>query len=619
MTKEWIIQPPWQDCKQAAARWRVPPLVAQILHNRGLGIDDNVGDFLAPSLSSLIPPAGLPGAVTAARAIAESIGRGDRIVLYGDYDVDGLTGLAALWHVLRAAGGDLSFYVPHRLEEGYGVNTQAIRSLIDDGARTIITVDCGITALEAAGIAQQAGVRFIVTDHHQAGDALPENALIVHPTIGGARRDSRTSTTTVGGARRDSRTSNHPTVGGGGSDSFTSTNEHLCGAGVAFKLGWAVAQVLSGAEKVSEKYRTLLHDTLAFAALGTIADVVPLVGENRIIARYGLRLLATTPFVGLRVLIESAGLDSGKLDGYDVGFKLAPRLNAAGRMGHARLALDLLTRADETRSREIALYLEEQNRARQAVERRITKQAIEQVERLGIADDAHRAIVLADENWHAGVIGIVAARLVDRYHRPAVVISLEKGKGQGSARSIANFDLFQGLASCADHLLEFGGHAMAAGLKIEPHRIPRFSEAFIEVANNTLTAADLRAKLRIDAEVELAALDFPTTEALLGLGPFGVGNPSPRLATDWVELADEPRCVGKSGDHVQAVFRDAGTGGQAASGTRAVLRAIAFGQADRMEQLKKHRRCRLAFKPIINDFNGRRTVEMQVLDFRFPE
>ena len=584
LSKEWIISPPWEQCDAVAARWRVPPLVAQVLYNRGLDGTDRPTDFLDPRLRNLHLPRELPGAAAAAKAIVQAIRRDQSIVLYGDYDVDGMTGVAILWHLLSIAGARVSFYVPHRLAEGYGLNCNALRTLVADGTDLIVSVDCGVTAVDAARVVREAGATLIITDHHQPGPALPQDTIIVHPSVGGS----------------------YP-------------NEHLCGAGVAFKLAWAIAQVLSnsvpqppgltGAQKVTDTYRKFLHEALALAALGTVADVVPLVGENRIIARHGLALLPATPFVGLRVLMESAGLRGTKVDGHDVGFKLAPRLNAAGRMGHARLAVELLTRATEDRAREIALYLEEQNRARQTTERRITKQACDMVQRRGMDGDACRAIVLAGEGWHAGVIGIVASRLVDRYHRPAVLIALEDGHGQGSARSVPSFDLHQALGRCASHLTEFGGHAMAAGLKIRTEQVPPFTEAFTDVANNALTGADLRETLRIDAQVPLSCLDLPTVEALTGLGPFGTGNPRPRLATDWVELAAEPRLVGSSGRHLQAVFSQGG----------AVMKAIAFGQSGVIDELKQRRRCQVAFAPMINEFNGRRNVEMQVVDFQFPD
>ncbi len=575
MAKEWIVAAPWERCAEMAGRWDVAPILAQLLHNRGLTEHDIPDTFLSPSLGDLHPPELLPGARKAASLLAEAVRTGRRIILYGDYDVDGITGVAILWKTLHLAGADVGCYVPHRLDEGYGLNGEAIRQLAEDGARTIVSVDCGITAAEVARTAADIGVQLIITDHHHPQDVLPEAAAaIVHPTVGGE----------------------YP-------------NRDLCGAGVAFKLAWALAQELGGAPNVPPEYRELLLEVLPMAALGTVADVVPLVGENRIIARHGLARLKTVKDLGLQALIESAGLSGKNIGAYEVGFRLAPRLNAAGRMGHARLAVELLTRANEDRAREIALYLEDHNRARRAKERQMVTQACEMVEARGMGSEARRGIVLASEGWHAGVIGIVASRLVDRYLRPTVLIALGNGLGQGSARSVLHFDMNDALAACRAHLVSFGGHAMAAGLKIEPDQVSAFAEAFIEQANNTLTPADLLPKLRLDAEIKLGDLDLRTVESIEQLGPFGQGNAKPRLCTDWVDLAGEPRCVGQHGEHLSAQFRQSGC----------VLRSIGFGLAGEAENLKRHRRCRVAFEPMINEFQDRRTVEMRTLDFQFPE
>ena len=573
MAKEWIVAPPWEQRREASVRWDVPPLVAQLLCNRGIDLDGDPHAFLAPRMADLHPPEMLGGAKQAAALLAEAVRRGKRIVLYGDYDVDGITGVGILWHLLRAAGADVGYYVPHRLEEGYGLNLEAVRKLSDDGAQVLVSVDCGITAVEAADVAASLKLELIITDHHAPQERVPQAAAIVHPTVNGE----------------------YP-------------NPHLCGAGVAFKLAWAVAQELSGADKVTAEYRELLLDMLPLAALGTIADVVSLSGENRIIARHGLARLKNTKQVGLLALLDSAGLTGKPIGDYEVGFRLAPRLNAAGRMGHALLAIEMLTRADAGRAKEIAIYLEEHNRARQAKERKIVAQAREMVEAKGMHTDACRGIVLAAEGWHAGVIGIVAARLVDHYHRPTVLIALGNGLGQGSARSVPHFPMHEALAACSEYLETYGGHAMAAGLKIKPDQVDDFTEAFIEQANNTLTGADLLPKLRLDADVSLAELDVRTVQAVEGLGPFGIDNPKPRLCTDWVELAVEPRCVGKNREHLQATFTQDG----------ATLRSIAFGQAAAADDLKQHRRCRVAFEPVINEYQGRRTAEMRVLDFQFP-
>src|SRR3990172_5833668 len=573
MAKLWMISAPSPDCEALASRLRIPSAIAQVLINRGLSLDGTGEAFLLPQLKDLHPPQLLPGAPEAASLIVDAMHAKTKIVLYGDYDVDGTTGVAILWHMLRQAGAEVTFYVPHRIDEGYGLNLEAVKRLVEDGAGMVVSVDCGITAVDIAKVLKDSGVTLIITDHHAPHGELPDAAVIGHPSVGG-----------------------------------TSPNPHLSGAGVAFKLAWAIAQRLSGGERVTPEFRELLRELLPLAAMGTIADVVPLVGENRIIARHGLNALPNSSLPGLRLLIESAGLSNGKISGYDVGFKLAPLINAAGRMGHARLAVELFTRADADRAREIALYLEEHNRSRQATERQIAKQAYEMIEKGNLASDARRAIVLASPGWHAGVIGIVAARVVGRYHRPTVMIALNNGEVQGSARGIQHFDLADALSSCSRHLLAYGGHAMAAGLRIAADRVEAFTEAFVAEANNRLTGDDLVDKLRLDAQLPLKELTLPTAEAIVGLGPFGIGNPKPKFATDWVDLAYEPRCVGANLDHLQASFQQ--------NGTR--IKGIGFGLGGMIEDLKQHRRCRVAFEPIINDFNGRRRVEMQILDLQFP-
>lgn len=574
MKKEWIIAPAWGGRQEAAARFGTSPLIAQLLHNRGIDDPAAARGFLNPQLKDLHPPEQMPGAMDAARLLADAVRENQKITIYGDYDVDGITGTAVLWHALTALGANVDFYVPHRLEEGYGLNPDAVAKLADDGTEMIVSVDCGVTAVDAARVARQRNVRLLITDHHTPPAELPEADAIVHPAIG----------------------QGHPFP-------------HSCGASVAFKLAWALGLCISDSDRVSAELREVLVEAVGLVALGTIADVVPLVGENRILSRYGLAGLKASKIAGIIALIESAKLENERLDAYHAGFLLGPRLNAAGRMGHARLAVELMTRATPDRAREIAIYLDSQNRSRQTLERKIFKQACEMVSATRMDADGCRAIVLAHEEWHAGVVGIVASRLTERFGKPAVMISLENGVGQGSGRSVRHFDLYQALSECSNHLVSFGGHAMAAGLRIESHQVPVFTEAFIARANQTLTAVDLQPTLRLDSEVRLAELTEPVVESILTLGPFGVGNPKPKFATGWVDLVGSPRAVGKDSDHLQFTVNDNGC-------TR---KAIAFGQASHAAALTDARRCRLAFEPIVNEFNGRRNVELQILDLDVPE
>ncbi|MBI4581136.1 MAG: single-stranded-DNA-specific exonuclease RecJ, partial [Planctomycetes bacterium] len=474
---------------------------------------------------------------------------------------------------LRMAGADVSFYIPHRIDEGYGLNADALRQIARDGGQIVITVDCGITAVEEARVARDLGVTLIITDHHRAAATLPNAHVVVHPGIGSA----------------------YP-------------NADLCGAGVAFKLAWAIARGMSNAEKVSPDFREFLTNAVGLVALGTIADVVPLVGENRVLAKFGLANLPSSKLHGLGALIESARLaDQAKFNSDHVGFWLAPRLNAAGRMGHALLAAELLTRADAERAREIAQYLEGQNRDRQNLERRIFNEAVEIIESRRLASDARRAIVVAGEGWHAGVIGIVASRIVSRFGRPTIMISLDNGDGQGSGRSIPRFDLHQALAECSHHLDAYGGHSMAAGLRIRSGKVDEFSEAFVARANQTLTGRDLEPTLHLDAEVPPGTWSAPLVRDLERLGPFGAGNPKPRFASPVLHLEGEPRAVGRNANHLQFSLTD----GQSR------MKAIAFGQAGRLDVLRERRQCRVAYTPCLNDFNGRVTVEMQVTDISF--
>jgi single-stranded-DNA-specific exonuclease len=386
-------------------------------------------------------------------------------------------------------------------------------------------------------------------------------------------------------------------------------NPHLCGAGVAFKLAWGVGTAVSGTAKVSPEFREFLIDATALAALGTIADVVPLVGENRVIAHWGLGGLKQSRLVGIQALIASAGLTGQKLDSYHVGFLLAPRLNACGRMGHAREAVELLTQADSPRATEIATYLEQQNRQRQQIERRILDQALDQVAQLGLDADDCRAVVLGAEGWHAGVIGIVASRIVDRLHRPTVMVALSNGHGQGSGRSIPGFHLARALEACAQHLDAFGGHEMAAGLKLQTGRLDSFRQAFCKHAAQVLSEDHMRPELTLECLAELNMITQALVQDLKRLGPFGHGNRKPLLCCKGLTLAAEPRRVGKTGDHLQLLVRQGD----------ATMKCIAFNRAAMADQLRPGTTIDLAVEPQLNEYMGRISVELEVKDLQFAQ
>jgi single-stranded-DNA-specific exonuclease len=590
--RRWIVAPPDDDAARAlASQLRTSPLVGQVLLNRGLTEIDACRDFLAPTLRLLHEPERIPGMAKAAERIARAIRDRQRIVIYGDYDVDGITATAILWHAIRRLGGTCDYYVPHRIDEGYGLNSAAIEQICAGGAQLVVTVDCGVTAVDPCALAAARGLDVIVTDHHDfrfsGHDAhlepgtssllLPDVHAIVHPRI----------------------SQEHPYP-----------NPHLCGAGVAFKLAWAVGKAVTGQPRVSEDFRAFLIDSLALAALGTIADVVPLIGENRVLARFGLGSVKQSKMIGLRALIESANLTGEKIDSYHVGFLLAPRLNAAGRMGHAQLAVEMLTHADEARAGEIASYLESQNRARQQAERQILDQALEQAAHLRLDTDEHSAIVLGATGWHAGVIGIVASRVVDRFHKPTIMVSLSEDNGrigQGSGRSISGFHLARALEACDETLVAHGGHEMAAGLKVKSERFEDFRAAFLAHAKRTLASEALVPRLPLEGEAALRDITPALASDLQRLGPFGQGNRRPVLCCRDVELAGPPKPCGKDAQHLQLYLRQNGTH----------LRAIAFRAADLLDRLKPGIKFDLAVEPCLNEWNGQRYVELEVKDIQF--
>jgi single-stranded-DNA-specific exonuclease len=602
--RRWNLAAPHEAAEELASRLKTSPLIAQILLNRGITDPDLGRSFLSPSLKALHEPSLIPGLDQAANRIAQAIRDQEKIAIYGDYDVDGITATTILWHAIRRLGGEVCYYIPHRIEEGYGLNSEAVEQLCNEGAKLIVTVDCGVTAIEPARIACERRVDLIITDHHEFKEGSREGS-----GFGVQGSDSRE----MSSLNPEPRTPNplipdcfcvvHPRLPG----ATVYPNENLCGAGVAFKLAWGIGKAVSGSDRVSEDFRAFLMDALALTALGTIADVVPLTGENRIIAHYGLGTLKQSRLTGIRALIASAKLDGQNIDSYHVGFLLAPRLNACGRMGHARLAVEMLTTATEEKATEIASYLEQQNRARQTLERKILEEALEQAKQLKLDADDSRAIVLGAEGWHAGVIGIVASRIVDRFHRPTIMVALNNGLGQGSGRSISGFHLAKALHVVGEHLEAHGGHEMAAGLKVKSEKFEAFRRAFIAHAGEVLDPQLLVPELKLDT---LAALE-QVTEALVHelqrLGPFGHGNRKPLLCCQNLTLAAPPRKVGKTGDHLQLMVQQG----------RRSMKCIAFNAAALFEKLTPGMTLSLAVEPQINEFNGRISVELEVKDVQF--
>jgi single-stranded-DNA-specific exonuclease len=569
----WRIKPHDSGRIESLSRSaKIAPLVAQLLINRGIEDPSRAVAFLEARMGSLHDPELLPGAVEAADRIVRAIREKRKIVIYGDYDVDGVCGTSLLWACLRLAGAaDVEYYIPHRVEEGYGLSALALRRLAQErNAAVIVTVDCGISAIAEADLARELGLELIITDHHTIGSVLPSAAVIVHPRYAGSVYPSG----------------------------------DLCGAGVAFKLAWQVCKSFGDGKRASPHLRNFLVESLGLVALATIADVVPLSDENRIIVRHGLSGIHSAPSVGLRALLDASGsLDRKRLTTGMVGFGLAPRINAAGRLERAMMAVEMLTTDDVERARQIAAELETYNIRRQDVEREIVEQARAMLDAEGGLGD-RRAIVLAREGWHAGVIGIVAGRLAEMFHRPAIVITLGTDVSQGSARSIPGFDVYEAIKECAGGLLSFGGHAAAAGLRLRQDQLADFARRFEESCRNALTPDQLEREIVIDAEVMLGTLSLSLVEEIEKLEPHGIGNPKPLLLATDLEIAGPPRGVGAQKQHLQLRLKQGGH----------ELKAIGWNLAGKAQSLTEGSRCSVIFHPSINDWNHRRDVQLEIKD-----
>jgi single-stranded-DNA-specific exonuclease len=581
MPKIWRIHP--HDPARIADLQRatgVPSVLAQLLVCRGICDPSAIREFLECRLGALRDPELLPGVPVAADRIMAAVEAQQPIVVYGDYDADGMTATALLLTCLRLLGAQASYYVPHRIDEGYGLNDEALRTLAGQGARMLITVDCGIASVVQADTARELGLELVITDHHQFADRLPNAAAIVHPRLPGT---------------------NYPFG-------------ELSGVGVAFKLAWALCQRASQAKRVSPPMRSFLLQAVGLAAIGTVADVVPLLDENRILVHHGLASLKKQPPLGLSHLMRVCKLhEKPALDCEDIGFALAPRLNAAGRLGQAQLAIELLTTQNPERAMALAEYLHELNGSRESLERSIYLAANKQIQEQCDLD-ADAAIVLAGRGWHPGVIGIVAGRLAEKHHRPVVLIALDEvgvKPGIGSARSIPGIDLHAALSSCCEHLISYGGHTAAAGLKIEDARVEGFRAAFLEcIASELNGGADGPGRLpelRIDGEVIFSALTPTIVTEIERLGPFGHGNARPMLCASNVTLAEPPKPIGNSGRHLGLRLRQ----------HNVTLRGVAFGGGEWAAELAHaDGPINVAFRPVINTFAGRRTVEAHLADWR---
>jgi single-stranded-DNA-specific exonuclease len=559
------------DCNDLAANelasaLGIAPVVARLLCQRGLGDPEVAQKFLNPSLDHLHDPLALADMRVAVDRIMAAIARRERIAIHGDYDVDGITSTVILRRALELLGADVVHFIPERLKDGYGLLPASIERLHAAGVALVISVDCGIRGAEAARRARELGLDLIITDHHEPDADLPAALAIINPK----RHDC-----------------SYP-------------DKYLAGVGVALKLVQALCR-----QAQREQW---LPGFIKVAAIGTLADVVPLVGENRVIAKVGLDMLSRGPHkIGLRSLLDISGLTGMTIDSYHIAFMVAPRVNAAGRMSTPDIATRLLLAVDEAmadEARRLAMQLDGENLRRQEEEADILASA----KKIVLSDPdigARSVLVVAGDGWHRGVIGIVASKLVDTFHRPAIVLSVEDGIAHGSCRSITKFDMLGALERCAHLFIRFGGHKQAAGLALEADRIKELRLAVNAVADEVLGPEDLMPRLRIDADVTFRGITGGVAAGVAALAPFGAGNPRPLFAARRVEIVDGPRVL--KDRHLKMALKQDGR----------IFRAVAWRAAERADFLTEHKAAiDVAFSLEQNQYNGETYVDLAIADFR---
>lgn len=578
MQRQWRIIPHDEGrVEDLIKSTRLPAVVAQLLVSRGVYDAEEAARFLDTKLMGLRDPQTLPGIPQAVAILVQAIEEKKPVVIYGDYDCDGMTGTAILVNGLRLLGADVSYYVPNRLEDGYGLNEDAIRKLAERGKQLIVSVDCGITSVAHAKLCKELGVQLVITDHHTIGSELPDADAVVHPRLPGT----------------------------------TYPFGELCGAGVAFKLAWAICQEICGAKKVSEPLRRYLMQSLSLASIGTVADVVPLLDENRILVEHGIRMLRAEPLPGLTELMKVTQLDQvSNLNTESIGFNIAPRLNAAGRLGQAQLAVELLTSPAGDRATQLAEYIHQLNGTRDTLQRSVQLAASKQA-KAEFDPEGDPALVLAGVGWHQGVIGVVAGRLADKYAKPVLVLSLDpagKRDAVGSGRAGGTgVDLYEALAECDDRLLRFGGHKAAAGLTISERELEAFRGDFCEAVARQWADNEIVPEIVIDAEATLGQLNLEVVKQMEMLAPFGAGNPRPILFCRGVEIDQPARRMGGGDRHLTVNLRQ---------GSK-VVRGVAFSGGDWCDPLNATEGpIEIAYRPVINEFRGFRKVEIHLVDWR---
>lgn len=563
MQKRWFIESDHsQEEVQLAAELKVSPIVAKLLINRGLGDPHKARQFLAADMESLLSPWDLKGMREAVACVTKTMEEGGSIVVYGDYDVDGITATSVVYRFLKRCGASVSYYIPERQSEGYGLNLEALEGLIAKGTDLVITVDCGISSYDIVEAVRDR-LALVITDHHEAPALIPRAIAVV-----------------------DHKQPNCPYP-----------DKNLAGVGVAYKLCQAIWQ-----ERTGEVYQA----DLDIVALGTVADVVPLVGENRILVKAGLSKMQMQPNRGVEALIDVAGLKDRKITAGHIGFTLAPRLNAAGRVAHATRAVELLTTPSQEEAYEIAEELQEINLERQALERDIHEIARQDVLKQG--PDADYVVVVGGQDWHPGVIGIVASRLVEEFYKPTLVISIKDGIGKGSCRSIDNCNIYEALQSAEDLLIQFGGHQAAAGFSIKEDKIPALRERLAQYCKEHLAETDYLPIVDIDSQVAIDDIDVPLIEEIETLEPYGMANPTPVLALEEATISDL-FLMGQQKKHAKVLLeREDST-----------IDAIAWNRPDLHASFFPGDRVKVAFTVQKNEWNGHVSPQLMIQDMALLE
>ena len=562
----WILpKPPDEEAVRALVEaLSLPEIVCRLLLIRGFVTADDAKLFLRPKLDKLHDPLSFLSMDKAVERLARAVREQELVFIHGDYDVDGICSTTILTRVIRVLGGKATPFIPRRIEDGYDLSDAGVDAAIAAGAKVVVTCDCGTAAVSPVARLCRVGIDVIVTDHHLPSGELPDCLSILNPKRSGC---------------------GYP-------------DKDLAAVGVTFKLALALARALGANEN-------FIWAMLDLVALATIADVAPLRGENRVFVRYGLRMLAETRNVGMRALLRAAGLDRRQLTAGRIGFILAPRLNAAGRLGHAIRGVELLLTENEHEANTIARDLEELNHRRQEIDRATLEQAREKVLTMDLNEMF--SIVLADDEWHPGVIGIVASRLVEEFGRPTVLIALSGDQGKGSGRSIPKFDLHGALGRAREELLRYGGHRAAAGVTIARDKVAAFATRFNEIARSELTPADLVPEIRVDLEVSIEGLDGRIESLFRHFEPFGIGNPAPVLLARDVIIARPPRVVG---EHGLKLVLDTGTGS---------LEALGWGLADCANEFQPGTKVDVAFRLERDDYRGESYLQARIADVRLSE